>query len=80
MFPRMLPLLFEKDGHVLLKPEFFEARKAKLSGVTFISPKPILQFPGKTVDLRYDVGTRGNGVDKPLWPKDLNVEIVTGED
>ncbi|KAF5711627.1 alpha methylacyl racemase [Fusarium mundagurra] len=80
MFPRMLPLLFEEDGHVLFKPEFFEARKTKVSGATFILPKPILQFSNKTVDLRYDVGTRGNGVDKPLWPKDLNVEIVAGGD
>ena len=26
------------------------------------------------VELGYHVGTRGNGIDQPVWPKDLTVE------
>jgi hypothetical protein len=38
--------------------------------------KPVLQFPGGKVQLRFQVGTRTNGVDAARWPEDLLVEKV----
>ncbi|KAH7323210.1 CoA-transferase family III domain-containing protein [Stachybotrys elegans] len=76
MFAKLLPLMYMKDGQILFKPQFFEGRRAGAVGATFVLPKPISQFTENTVDLRFDVGTRGNGVDAPVWPTDLNVEVV----
>ncbi|KAM0346740.1 hypothetical protein ACHAP4_011652 [Fusarium culmorum] len=76
MFATVLPAMFQKDGKTLFQPQFFEVRKAEAIGATFVFPKPILQFVDKTVDLHFDVGTRGNGIDAPVWPTDLNVEVV----
>jgi len=78
MFPVMLPLLHKLDGPVLFNPAFFEERRSSALGATFVFPKPVLQFTDKTVELKYDVGTRGNGLDAPVWPKDLTVEVVKG--
>lgn len=73
----VLKLLTTYDNDVMFRPEFFEVRPAKAVGATFISVKPILNFVGSNAPvLRYNVGTRGNGVDDPVWPEDLGVEIV----
>jgi len=57
--------------------EFFEIRKSgALGGLDIRTVKPVLQFPEGTVELGYNVGTRGNGVDQPYWPKDLSTEVV----
>lgn len=75
----MLKLLHQHDKDVLFNQSFFEPRQSKNLGVTFIIPKPIAQFPDGTVELKYQVGTRGNGIDQPFWPRDLKVEVVTGD-
>lgn len=73
--PRYMEM-FREQG--LFKKEFFELRTSKaLGGVLFRVPKPILQFPPGTVQLGYNVGTRGNGIDKPYWPEDLSTEVVS---
>lgn len=77
--PAMLKSLYQHDHEALFKPEFFEARTSGVLNAGFVQVKPIAQFPGKEVELRYNVGTRGNGVDYPAWPKDLTVETVTGD-
>jgi hypothetical protein len=41
------------------------------------TPRPILRFPQGLVELKYNVGTRGNGVDKPKWPENLMTEVVS---
>ena len=74
----MLKLLYQHDAQTLFKPEFFEPRVSKMLDTTFIQIKPVAQFPNKEVELGYTVGTRGNGIDAPAWPKDLTVEVVTG--
>ena len=67
-----------REDKTLLRTEFFERRDSKaLGGLMFRTPRPILQFPPGTVQLKYNIGTRGNGVDQPYWPDDLSVEIVT---
>ncbi|KAF4989089.1 hypothetical protein FDECE_14814 [Fusarium decemcellulare] len=66
----------ERDG-TLLNPQFFEKRvSGALNGLVFRTPKPVLQFPPGSVELGYNVGTRGNGVDQAHWPSDLSVEVV----
>ena len=74
----MMKLLYQHDAAVLFQPSFFEERESKNLKTTFVGVKPVLQFPSKEVELRYNVGTRANGVDQPHWPRDLKVEVVKG--
>jgi hypothetical protein len=43
---------------------------------SFVQVGPVAKWQGNKVQLKYHIGVRGNGVDKPVWPKDLTVEIV----
>lgn len=72
----MMRLLHQHNTKTLFQPAFFEPRKADNLNTTFIQVKPIAQFRNDAVELKYNVGTRGNGVDQPIWPKDLTVEVV----
>lgn len=73
--PRYFDMM-RKEG-TLLNPDYFEKRVSKaLNGLIFRLPRAILQFPPDTVQLCFNVGTRGNGVDKAKWPDDLLTEIV----
>jgi len=74
--PRYMKMLFENSGSVLFKPDFFEMRHAGAIGKDVKGVKPIIQYPKENVKLGYNVGTRGNGVDKPAWPKNLLTEVV----
>lgn len=38
--------------------------------------KPILRYEDGEVGLKYNVGTRSNGVDKDYWPDDLMTAIL----
>ncbi|KAF8242556.1 CoA-transferase family III [Wilcoxina mikolae CBS 423.85] len=71
-------LLKKNAGTILFNPEFFQERETRALGIKLRMPKPVLQFPQGEVELGYNVGTRGNGVDKPVWPEDLSTEIVGG--
>jgi len=75
----MIKSITEHDAATLFNPSFFQPMHAKHLGVTFIRPKPVAQFEDNAIQLEYHVGTRGNGVDQPVWPKDLTVEVVTGD-
>ncbi|KAI1482857.1 CoA-transferase family III [Daldinia eschscholtzii] len=79
LLPAMLKLLYQHDSQVLFNPEFFQEREAKNIGATFVQLKPIAQFADGAVELGYHIGTRGNGVDEPVWPEDLTVEVVRGK-
>ncbi|OLN97832.1 Succinyl-CoA-L-malate CoA-transferase beta subunit [Colletotrichum chlorophyti] len=74
--PAILQLLQMHDAGTLFQPHFFEPRTSKAVGGTFMVVKPIAQFSNAAVELRYNVGTRGSGVDEPIWPSDLSVEKV----
>ncbi|EMR82315.1 hypothetical protein ACHAP3_005055 [Botrytis cinerea] len=75
--PRLFQTLIKSGtGKTILRDEFFENRETKAVGVTIRTVKPILRFPNKEVDLRYNVGTRSNGIDAAHWPTDLMTEIV----
>jgi hypothetical protein len=74
--PKYLDMII-KDK-TLINPDFFEERISRaLGNLKFRVVKPILQFPVDTVELCYNVGTRGNGTDAARWPEDLQTEIVT---
>jgi hypothetical protein len=75
----MSQLLREHDTDTLFQSAFFETRRAKYLDTTFLVVRPISQFEGGAVDLKYHIGTRGNGIDLPVWPQDLKVEIVTDQ-
>jgi len=64
-------------GARIFNPDFFELRQNKAIGVPIRTVKPILGFPEGTVELGYNVGSRGNGVDDARWPDDLLTEIIT---
>ncbi|KAF3061837.1 Succinyl-CoA-L-malate CoA-transferase beta subunit [Daldinia childiae] len=78
--PAILKLLYQHDSQVLFNPAFFQEREAKNIGATFVQVKPVIQFADGAVDLGYHIGTRGNGVDEPIWPDNLTVEIVRSKD
>ena len=69
-------MLMTNSSAVLFKPEFFETRHSGAIGKDIKGVKPIAQYPKDSVELRYNVGTRGNGVDQPRWPEDLMTEVV----
>lgn len=77
--PECVATIKEKSGGVLFRPEFFEDRECANLGVTIRTVKPIIQFPGNEVELRYNVGTRSNGVDEPRWPHNLMVSVIGPE-
>ncbi|KAH6970324.1 putative L-carnitine dehydratase [Fusarium avenaceum] len=61
----------------LFSSSFFETRWSDHLGCSIRTVKPVLQFPSQVVRPGFQVGTRGNGVDAPEWPKDLAVETIT---
>ncbi|KAK5167540.1 uncharacterized protein LTR77_007239 [Saxophila tyrrhenica] len=67
-----------EGGKRLFKEEFFGKRKAPgiLGEKVFRHIKPVAQSPAGTVEPGFRIGTRGNGVDAPHWPKDLSAEVV----
>lgn len=74
--PRYLQMMRANASDVLFKPEFFETRHSGAIGVDVQTVKPIVQYPDAKVELKFNVGTRGNGVDLPRWPEDLMTEVV----
>ncbi|KAK2772124.1 putative alpha methylacyl-CoA racemase [Colletotrichum kahawae] len=77
LLPSVMKLLREHDAATLFNPAFFQERHAEAINTTFSQVKPIAQFTAGDVQLGYQVGTRGNGVDCPRWPTSLSVEVVT---
>lgn len=73
--PKYMEMLKSKKAP-FFDPSFFEDRENKALGVPVKTVKPILMFPDQVVRPGYNVGCRGNGVDKPKWPEDLLTEIV----
>ena len=77
LLPEMIGRLVKYSKDILFRPEFYEQRESKAVGHTFVQVAPIARFKDGEVELRYNVGTRTNGVDKAVWPDDLSVEIVS---
>jgi crotonobetainyl-CoA:carnitine CoA-transferase CaiB-like acyl-CoA transferase len=75
LWPAGIRLMKSHAPH-MLNPDFFEDRPAKAMNCTVRCLKPVLQFPGKKVQLGFQVGARANGVDMPRWPGNLLTEKV----
>ncbi|KAF5963418.1 alpha-methylacyl racemase [Fusarium coicis] len=80
--PHLVAMIRRSEaGKRILAPEFFEDRDADLplkgKGRKMRMAKPMCQFPGGVVQLGFDIQTRTLGVDKPRWPEDLTVQVVT---
>ncbi|KPI34741.1 Succinate--hydroxymethylglutarate CoA-transferase [Cyphellophora attinorum] len=61
----------------LFEKRHFEVRKSgALGGLPMRMVKPVLQYLDGHVELGFNVGTRGNGVDAARWPEDLLNEVV----
>ena len=76
LFPLIKKLIENPLGARIFNPNFFELRENKAIGVPIRTVKPILGFPDGIVELGYNVGSRGNGVDEAKWPEDLLTEII----
>jgi hypothetical protein len=74
--PRFLQMLQKNSAKTLFNPEFFELRHSGAIGKDVHCIKPIVRYPDGKVELRYNIGTRGNGVDQPKWPDNLMTEVV----
>ncbi|KAK4867966.1 hypothetical protein LT330_007625 [Penicillium expansum] len=74
--PVRVKLLKKNSGDRVFHPRNFQDLYSPQLGVPVRVPKPVLQFPDGPVQLKYNVGTRTNGVDQPKWPVDLTVEVV----
>jgi hypothetical protein len=55
----------------------FHQRKILLGPENAIITFATLRFPDGEVDLKYNVGTRSNRVDKAHWPDDLMAEVIS---
>lgn len=65
-------------GKRLFQPEFFENRSASgaVGEKKIRAVKGVADWSEGPVQLKFNVGTRGNGVDEARWPDDLSVENV----
>ncbi|KAF9057038.1 hypothetical protein BJ165DRAFT_3656 [Panaeolus papilionaceus] len=71
-----VPEMNSKGNDSIFREEFFEVRENKAIGKSAKAVKTVLNFVNGTVKPGYNVGFRGNGVDKARWPKDLMTEVV----
>ena len=74
--PRFLQMLKQNSSSIIFNPAFFERRHSGAIGKDIICPKSIIDFPEGPVQLKFNVGTRGNGVDQARWPENLMTEVV----
>jgi hypothetical protein len=77
LLPRVIGLVKQSSGDKLFRPEFFKTYRPSSLAKDMVMVAPVLRFPDGEVEPRFDVGTRGNGVDQPKWPEDLSTEIIT---
>ncbi|KAI0836658.1 CoA-transferase family III [Hypoxylon sp. FL0890] len=76
MLPELLTTLYKFDSEILFQKDFFGPFRSAALNTTFIQVKPVARFKDDVIELKYNVGTRGNGIDAPIWPADLREEIV----
>ncbi|PCG91940.1 CoA-transferase family III [Penicillium occitanis (nom. inval.)] len=74
MIPRYIEMIMKNSK--IISPSFFEDRESKAIGTIVRTPKPVIKYDNDQVQLKYNVGTRGNGKDAPRWPVDLMTEVV----
>ncbi|KAK0498769.1 CoA-transferase family III domain-containing protein [Armillaria luteobubalina] len=77
MVQLMLPLLkiLKETNAPIFKDGYLE-RRENPGVVPMKTVKPILTFPEGVVKPGFQVGSRPNGVDKPVWPADLSAPAI----
>lgn len=77
MVQLMLPLLsiLKETNAPIFKDGYFE-RRENPGVVPMRTVKPVLTFPEGIVKPGFQVGSRPNGVDKPVWPADLTTPAI----
>ncbi|KAJ6003154.1 hypothetical protein N7451_005701 [Penicillium sp. IBT 35674x] len=73
---QVLASLSKERADVLLNSAFFETVESKAIKATVRMVKPVIDFHRSVIRLGYNIGTRGNGHDCPIWPRDLMTEEV----
>ncbi|CAJ2506106.1 Uu.00g002360.m01.CDS01 [Anthostomella pinea] len=76
MLPQYMQMLMANNAATLFKPSYFEVRPCENLGTSISTVAPVLKFPEGNVKPGFHVGTRGNGVDRAVWPQDLLTPIV----
>lgn len=76
LLPRTLAMVMQNSGSKLFRPEFFTQYRVKPIDKDIRIVAPVLRYPNGEVKPGFDIGTRTNGVDQPVWPDDLGVEVV----
>jgi hypothetical protein len=76
MLPQVAKSMYQYNAAALFQPSFFEIRESRALEKFIRTVKPVAQYPNGEVKLGFRIGTRGNGVDKAIWPANLNVEHV----
>lgn len=69
--------LIKYSTDTVWKPEHFVDNMVKHLGKKVRNVAPVLQFADGTVKPGFQIGARTNGLDKPHWPADLSVEVVS---
>ncbi|KAI9306524.1 putative L-carnitine dehydratase [Cunninghamella echinulata] len=71
--------LLQQHSPQLWNSDFFEKRDI-LNGdqhnVKLYTIKPVVRFSNNQVTPQFDIPTRSNGSDAPIWPKDLNTKQI----
>jgi hypothetical protein len=80
-FPKVAHTLMTKSATELFRPNFFAEYNTimpngKESGKKIKAVAPVLRFPSGEVEPGFNIGTRTNGVDEPVWPDDLSTQVV----
>lgn len=73
-FPRYFEMMTKNSE--IFDQNYFEDRQSRAIDATVRTVKPIVKFNNNEIQLRYNVGTRGNRKDAPRWPQDLMTEVV----
>ncbi|KAI1279480.1 CoA-transferase family III domain-containing protein [Xylaria sp. FL0933] len=73
--PAMLQLIEGHNGGFDISTVLQEYNSVAV-GITVSKVKPVARYENDTVELRYNIGARGNGVDNAVWPEDLGVEVI----
>ncbi|KAK8042823.1 hypothetical protein PG994_013306 [Apiospora phragmitis] len=68
--------LWQRNSSPLLQPEFFTQYHVKSIDRDLRIVAPVLRYPNGEVKPGFDIGTRTNGIDEPVWPDDLGVDVV----
>ena len=75
--PAFMRSLHQNHTDLFTNSTYYTIKHNKVLNEDFRIVKDCIQWPSDSIDSDYHIGAHANGTDKPRWPKDLSVEIVT---